>query len=272
MNVTTSVQETDTTFRANRRLLMAFPALVFLGFFVLPWPLMEKLRAIGRTVCMLRPAHSYFLAGEQLPLEARTMGMHAGFLIAFVYLLLSKRRSATRLPHWTLIVVLVGFVAVMGFDGLNSTAYDNGLPHLYAPTNPLRLITGLLTGIAVAPFLLPAVNVTLWDKSKAQAVMGSPSVGLKELLGLLAVEALFFLAVTSGAPWLLYPVSLITAGGVVALFFAATLVIVAQVIHSRRRITDKWGLLFLMNVTLFWTVIELAGLLAYKLWIHQCPL
>lgn len=88
----------------------------------------------------------------------------------------------------------------------------------------------------------------------------------------LAVEALFFLAVTSGAPWLLYPVSFITAGGVVTLFFAATLVIVAQAVHSRRRITDKWGLLFLMNVTLFWTIIELAGLLAYKLWIHQCPL
>jgi len=273
MNVAASVEKESTVSGVKRWLLVTFPTLLLLVFLLLPWPLMEKLRAIGRTVCMLRPEHSYFLAGEQLPLEARTMGIHAGFLIALVYLLLSRRRRAIRMPHWTLIAILVGFVAVMGFDGLNATAYDNGLPHLYAPSNPLRLITGLLTGVATASFLLPAANVAVWKKSKPQAAMGSSSVGFKELLGLLAVEALFFLGVASGAPWLLYPVSFITAGGVVVLFFVATLVIVAQTIErSRRKIAGKWGVLYLVNITLLWTVVELGGLLAYKLWIHQCPL
>lgn len=235
-------------------------------FLLLPWPLMEKLRAIGRTVCMLRPDHSYFLAGEQLPLEARTMGIYAGLLIALVYLLLIGRRRAIRLPPWPLIVILVGFIVVMGIDGLNSTAHDIGLPHLYAPSNLLRLVTGLLTGVAIAPFILLAVNTTLWQESESQAVLG----GFGELLGLLIVEAIFFLGVVSGAPWLLYPVSFITAGGVVVAFFAVTLAIVLQVARSQGKATGRWELLFLADIALLLTLVELGALLAYNVWIHQC--
>ena len=169
-------------------------------------------------------------------------------------------------PRW-LIVVLVGFVAVMGFHGLNSTAWDNGLPHLYAPSNSLRLVTGLLSGVGIAPFMLFVVNISLCKEGRPQAVIGS----FKELLGLLAVETLFFLGVTSGAPWLLYPVSLITAGGVVAAFLAITLAIIAQVAPSWGKVTDRWKLLSLVNLALLLTVVELGTLLAYKLWIHQCP-
>jgi uncharacterized membrane protein len=245
---------------------MIFPALLLVVFLLLPWPLMEKLRAIGRTVCMLRPDHSYFLAGEQLPLEARTMGIYAGLLIALVYLLLIGRRRAIRLPPWPLIVILMGFIVVMGIDGLNSTAHDIGLPHLYVPSNLLRLVTGLLTGVAIAPFILLAVNATLWQESESQAVLG----GFGELLGLLIVEALFFLGVVSGAPWLLYPVSFISAGGVVATFFAITLAVVVGLSRSRHKISSGWDLLFPINIALLLTVAELGLLLAYKLWIHQC--
>jgi uncharacterized membrane protein len=228
---------------------------------------MEKLRAIGQTVCMLRPDHSFFLAGEQLPLEARTMGTYAGLLIALVYLLALGRQKATRLPPRWLIAVFVSLVAVMGFDGLNSTAWDIGLPHLYAPRNPLRLITGLLTGVGIAPFLVYAVNASLWKDSQPRAVIGN----LGELLGLLAVEAVFFLGVTSGAPWLLYPVSLIAAGGVVLAFVTITLAVLPQVVPSWGMVANKWKLLALVNVAMLLTVVELGALLAFKVWIHQGP-
>ena len=47
-------------------------------------------------------------------------------------------------------------------DGLNSFLALMGLPHLYAPSNLLRLITGALEGITIAAILLPAINITLW--------------------------------------------------------------------------------------------------------------
>jgi hypothetical protein len=195
------------------------------------------------------------------------MGIYAGLAIALAYLLFIGRRGATRLPPMSLVVVLVGLIAVMGFDGLNSTAWDIGLPYLYAPNNLLRLVTGLLAGVGIAPFILFAVNTSLWQESRPRAVMGS----FKELLGLLAVESLFFLGVVLGMPWLLYPVSLITAGGVVVAFWGISLAVIPQVVPSWGKVTDRWKLLSLVNIALLLTIIELGALLAYKLWIHQCP-
>ncbi len=247
--------------RAGRRAMLAFPALLIGAFLLLPWSLMDKLRAIGSTVCMLRPTHSYFMAGQQLPLEARTQGIYAGVLLGLGYLLL-RRAGAMRRPSKLMIAVLIGFVASMAFDGLNSTAYDAGLPYLYEPTNFLRLVTGLLTGAALAPLLLYLLSISLWDEGEPRPVIG----GFGELAGLVLVEALFLAAVVFGPGWLLYPVSLITAGGVVVAFFV---VILAAVVSLTG---DRWGRLLLINAALVFTVVVLGVLLAYKLWFHQCPL
>ena len=271
MDVTTattqSSQGTSAAPAVRLWLLMLFPAGLLLGFWLLPWTLMEKLRAIGHTVCMLRPGHSYFIAGEQLPLEARTMGMFSGLFIALVYLLLCGRWRATALPSRPLIVALVGFIAVMGFDGLNSTAWDMGLPHLYAPTNVLRLVTGLLAGVGIASLLLYAVNASLWNEGRPRPVMGS----WRQLLGILVFEMVFFLGVVSGIPWLLYPVSLISIGGVVVAFLFISLAIIPQMAPSWSKAVDKWKLLSLVNVALVLAIVELGALMAFKLWIHQCP-
>lgn len=267
MNVTAPIQGRSTGSRTRRWLLISLPFLILVTFLLLPWPLMEKLRAIGRTVCMLRPGHSYFLAGEQLPLEARTQGIHAGLLLGVGYLLL-RRPGATGRPSIPIMVVLVGFVASMAFDGLNATGYDVGLPHLYAPTNFLRLVTGLLTGAALAPALLYLLSISLWDGKQSRPVVS----GFRELSGLVMVEALFLIAVVFGPGWLLYPVSLITAGGVVVSFFVVTLAVVAALVQSRAQPARRWSWLLLINAALVLTVIELGALLAYKLWIHQCPM
>lgn len=153
----------------------------------------------------------------------------------------------------------------MGFDGLNSAAFDLGLPHLYAPSNPLRLVTGLLTGVAMGSFILPLVNTMLWEETQPRAVLGN----FKELGGLLVIELLFFLGVVSGIPWLLYPVSFITAGGVVSVFFALTLTIIGSLAHSWNKISRGWSLLLFVDLALLLTVAELGMLQAFMLWIHQ---
>ena len=266
--ITTSGRDTPAVSKARRWVLIGFPLLLVAAFLALPWPLMEKLRAIGHTVCMLRPSHSHFLAGEQLPLEARTMGMYAGFLITFGHLLVLRRGRAVRFPGKWMTVLLVGFVAVMGLDGLNSSAFEVGMVHLYAPSNALRLITGLLVGVAMGSFLLPLASPVLRAGNPPRAVLGS----VKELAGLLVIESLFFLGIVSGAGWLLYPVSLMGAGGVVTLFFTLSVIVIALLARQWSETSGRRNRLLFVDLAQLLAVVELGVLLAFKLWLHQCPI
>ena len=49
-----------------------------------------------------------------------------------------------------LVVLLVG-LGVLAVDGVNATLFDRFLPYLYPPRNELRLLSGLLGGLALAP-------------------------------------------------------------------------------------------------------------------------
>jgi uncharacterized membrane protein len=266
--MTTSGEDAPAVSKTRRWLLIGFPLLLLAAFLALPWPLMEKLRAIGHTVCMLRPSHSHFLAGEQLPLEARTMGMYAGFLITFGYLLVLRRGRAVRFPGKWMTALLVGFVAVMGLDGLNSSAFEVGMVHLYAPSNTLRLITGLLAGTAMGSFLLPLASPVLRAGNPPRAVLGN----VMEVAGLLVIESRLFFGIVSGAGWLLYPVSLIGAGGVVVLFFTISVAFIALLARKWSETSGRRDLLLYVDLALLLTVVELGMLLAFKLWMHQCPI
>src|SRR5690242_8144755 len=50
----------------------------------LPGSFLEKLAWLDSGVCPQRPAHSYFFDGQQMPLEARMVGIFAGFLLTFL--------------------------------------------------------------------------------------------------------------------------------------------------------------------------------------------
>ena len=67
-----------------RLLLPALVLAVLVAFLVAPAPLPRKLLLAMGGVCGLRPTHSYFVGGVQLPLEARMTGIYGGFLLTFV--------------------------------------------------------------------------------------------------------------------------------------------------------------------------------------------
>ncbi len=240
----------------RRWLCLGFLALVLLAFVLAPWSLMSKLRAIGFGICAQRPSHSYFLAGEQLPIEARMVGIFGGYLAALVYFLALRRGRAFNFPPVPLLALCVLFIAAMGFDGLNNLFHDVGLPYLYAPYNPARLITGLLTGLTIAAVVLPVFNFTVWAKGQARPVLG----GWGELAGALAVEAVVFGAVVSGQGWLLYPVALWSMAGVVAPMAMLNVVIALTVARREGRGRSLNDLLPWACVALVLTVVELGGL------------
>lgn len=195
--------------------------------------LMSLLWAIAFGICPQRPSHSLFLDGQQMPIEARMAGMFGGFVIGAAYFIAMGRGKAWRMPGKAMTIVLLGFVAIMGVDGLNAFFYDLRLPHLYTPNLILRLGTGLLTGLAFAGFMVPAFNSTVWQTG----LEASPLTGARDLFIGVAVEGVYFVAAFSGAPILLYPLSLIAVLGVPLLIGTTGSILLATALQKTNRAT-----------------------------------
>jgi uncharacterized membrane protein len=171
-------------------------------------------------LCAQRPSHSFSLGGARLPFDARMTGIYGGTLLTFAFLLARGRWRAARLPRPALLVALIGFVAVLGIDGVNSTLKDFRLPYAYEPDNRLRLATGLLTGVTAGTTLAYLLNNTLWVAVAETRLLR----GWRELGALLALGGGFYLVVVSGWGALWLPVALALVGGAVAAVLALALV------------------------------------------------
>jgi uncharacterized membrane protein len=224
--------------RAGRRLWTGLLLALLASFLLAPWPLLDKLWAVGYGICPQRASHSYSLAGQQLPVEARMMGMFAGFLLSVLVFAGLGRFRAGGLPTLPYLLLLALFGASMAFDGGNNTLYDLGLFHLYAPYNPARLITGLLMGAAMAGVLWPVFNMTIWHETPAVPVIDRPwQVALLLLaLGLFAAVILF------RVDWLLYPISLMTTAGEIALLTTPGALLATVTLRREGQATSPWDL------------------------------
>lgn len=205
-------------FPLPRRALLPVLALGFVALFLaFPAPLDEKARAALHGLCSQRPSHSFTLGDQRLPFDARMTGIYGGFLATSLYLAARGRYRVFGLPSLPVIGLLVGGVALMGVDGTNSLLLDLGLWHAYEPRNDIRIVTGLLTGIALAVAICFLLATTLWRRGHAnrRVVEGVDELGLLVLLQLPVV-----VLVRSGVGWLYAPVAL-------ALLLSATAVVSA---------------------------------------------
>jgi hypothetical protein len=105
------------------------------------------------------------------------------------------------------------FMLAWAVDGTNSFLTLMELPHLYEPSNQLRLVTGTLEGIVIAAVLLPALNTTLWRQPSPQRSIGN----WRDLAWLLAGGGLVVAAVSSELDALLYPLALLSGAMIPAL-------------------------------------------------------
>ncbi len=237
--------------------LVALAALIFLP----DGTLLDRLRALDGGICAQAPSHSFFPAGQQLPLCARNTGIYLGFSLGFFTLLGSGRLLTTRLPRLPVAIALIACVGLMGIDGVNSLLNDLGAPHLYHPQNLLRLITGLGAGVAMVAFIMPVTNGLLWRwedvrpsfKSFAQLAVVAP---------LLLVA---FLAVSSQAAWLLYPIALLSSFGLVMALTSVNLVFLVCFTPFIGRF-ERWRqVLPVFTLAMALAVVELTLLLKVKL-------
>jgi uncharacterized membrane protein len=142
---------------------IAFMALFVLG----PSGEGDRLVAILRGICAQRPSHTIGFPGDVMALEARMFGIFAGFAVTVVYAWATGGWRRTRLPRGWQLGVLIGFVVIMGIDGVRSLYYDIGARGAFwTPRTDLRLITGLLCGFAMAAFIAPAVSQALFKDTE----------------------------------------------------------------------------------------------------------
>ena len=112
---------------------------------------------IGYGLCHQLPERSYFAGGFQLPVCARDTGIYLGFVASLLVLwLLHRGQRPSALPRWPVLALVGVFIGSMAFDGITSYA------GLRETTNTLRLITGVLTGWALAAITVPMLNAQLW--------------------------------------------------------------------------------------------------------------
>jgi len=194
-----------------------------------PHDLLDKADRYAYAVCHRISSHSIFVDGRQLPLCARCSGTYLGALVGLAILLALGRGRANRFPPRRFLLVLGLFMAAWAADGVNSyLTFFPGLPHLYEPSNLLRLITGTLEGLVIAVLILPMFNLSVWAPGAALPVI----YRWRDLGWLLAGAAAVIAAVGSEWPPLLY--SLAIASGAMVVLLVSLLCSALVLILSRQ--------------------------------------
>lgn len=242
------------------------------GFlYIAPPGILSKADAIGYAVCHRLDARSFHVDSRQLPLCARCSGMYLGAVIGIAFLSLRYQRSAGTPPK-TVIAILVLFGLAFAVDGTNSYLYLmksvygsrlSFIPNLYTPNNTLRLLTGSGTGLGMAVAVFVSLNQTFWKNWDNKRVLGKPI----DLLVLSIIMLLADLLVLTEWNWVLYPVAIISAGGVLMLLTSVYGMLWTMVMRQENlymHLRDAW-LPILAGLTI--TLLQITIVDVFRLWL-----
>ncbi|RME75228.1 MAG: DUF2085 domain-containing protein [Chloroflexi bacterium] len=204
------------------RLLGLMSVVIIAGFLLFPpVTILGKSHLVGYAICHQIPSRTFHLNGQPLPLCARCTGIYLGALVGIAGLTLMGRWRAVGFPPRRVLFTLIGFIVVMGIDGLNSyMTFFPDAPHLYEPRNWLRLTTGTFDGLAMGLIVYPVINGALWHPARLR---DEPVLkGFRELLPFLAAGVGVILLVLWQNPILLYPLTILSTLGVILMLGMVT--------------------------------------------------
>lgn len=228
------------------KILLILFSLLVLGAWLANTPggLLGKADAVGYAICHRLPSHSFFIQERPVSLCARCSGQYLGLVVGLIYLfLVAKKRAGA--PQWTVIVLLgLIFLAYLA-DALNSLVHFAHWEDLtlYNPRNDLRLITGVGVGLDISLMVYILFQRTVWKRFSPQAILK----GFREWAGFFLSGALVTAAFLSGRSWILYPLTLVSALGVLTLLtllYGLIWIIFFGMENKARRFSDLiWPLL-----------------------------
>lgn len=228
------------TRRSSIMLAASVAAVVLVAWLVnTPPGIMGKADAVGYAVCHRIDARSFHIGGRQVALCARCTGMYLGAVLGLVFQSFSGRRRA-EWPALPIMVVLGVFVLAFGIDGGNSAAnLYLGRDLLYTPSNTLRMITGTGMGLFLAVLLLPAFHQTVWTRYSHKPFF----LSWKPFAVLLVLAAGMVVLVLTELPWVLWPLSLVSAAGVLLMLTLLYTMILLIVFKQENQIDNNRQLL-----------------------------
>jgi hypothetical protein len=152
-------------------------------------------------------------------------------VLGLVYqFLLFPHRSGR--PRWFVLVFMVLTVGAFGVDGVNSYLHlFKNAPSLYEPNNVFRLITGTGMGLTMSLGIFLAFNQTVWADWDERPSISS----WKPFIGLLAAAAVVDLLALLNLSFILYPLALISALGVIGLLTMLYTMLVALIFRRENR-------------------------------------
>jgi Predicted membrane protein (DUF2085) len=124
------------------------------------------------------------------------LGIFAGFALTVAVTWLTGGSRRAELPRSLPAAAFAFMVISLGVDGFNALFFDAGMPHLYTPSNELRLATGLVCGLALAALIAPVVSWAFWRQREPAPLLASWGDAARIAL-VLCVFAIF---VVTGVP------------------------------------------------------------------------
>jgi uncharacterized membrane protein len=186
----------------------------------------DILMFLGSTICHQLGERSYFYDGVQMPLCARCIGIHLGFVLSTTYLLLGPRRLAAKLPNTRQLAILG---VIMSFFLLDAVLSYSGIS---TSDNLRRTLSGLALGVPLPFVLVPMLNMLSSRGKSTESVLGKPYDWLA--LPALYVIGLAAIRFSEHVQALFYAVSVIGVLGVFVFFTSALSVIVLIALEKHR--------------------------------------
>ncbi len=223
------------------------PSIYFIGGLICilwllttPMGIFGKADTIGYAVCHRIDTRSFHIGVRQIPLCARCTGQYLGAVIGLIFLWIVGRDRTGTPPKRVIggMIILFIFYAI---DGVNSYFYlppflkmFPNMPHLYEPSNTLRLFSGTGVGLVIGMILYPAFLGSIHVEPNPKPAIND----LKAFFVLLGIGFLVDLLILTGSKYVLLPAALVSAGGVVLLLTLVYTLLWIRIFHKENQFTN----------------------------------
>ena len=181
----------------------------------------------GSALCHQLPERSYIIGDLQMPLCARCIGIHVGFLLSSVLLWTGSRRFISSMPGKKALSVLgamtiTGFImALLSYGGISGS------------DNLSRTISGLLIGTSLPFVAVPLLNHIVFPGKNGRVLFAGLNDWALPLSAFIVGSAVILFATSSFV--IFYIASILGIIGMIILSFTILLLLVAV-------LTDKKGM------------------------------